>query len=232
MNTKLLSTLAVCAITFGVILIAPVTTFAKSGPTGVNEVRTEAGPGTGEVTLNWKRVSPDVTNYGIMYGTESGKYTFGADKIGNSVSFTVKGLTPGTKYYFMIYPYLKDVRSASLSPEISETAAASARTVVGTSGPYGRNLLSAVSGPNKGQVTLNWKRFHPDTDAYTIVYGPKPGMYLWGVVNAKDASNPNDSDFSFNIGNLNPGGRYYFAIIPQVQGSGRYISAEVSQVAK
>ena len=91
--------------------------------------------------------------------------------------------------------------------------------------------MTATADPGKGEVTLTWKRFHPDTDAYTLVYGLKPGVYIYGVLNAKDASGPNDNNFDFKVGKLSSGVRYYFSLIPQVQGAGRYITAEVSQVA-
>lgn len=205
--------------------------YASSGPVGPNELRAASGPDVGQVTLMWKRVDLNVTNYSLAYGTSSGKYTYGADKIGNIVTYTVKYLSPGQRYCFLLYPYLDNQISTPKSPELCETAASGATPVVGTAGPYGRNLLSAVAGPQTGQVTLKWQRFFPDTQLYNIVYGVKPGNYIYGVVNARDATNPNDSNFEFVVGSLQPGQRYYFALIPQVNGQGVYITAEVSQVA-
>ncbi len=214
-----------------VLLLHPSVTHASSGPVGLNELRTESGPGVGEVTLMWRRYNLNVTNYSLIYGTQPGKYSYGANSIGNIVTYTVKNLVPGQRYCFLLYPHLDGNISTSNNPEICEVGATSSKTVKGTAGPYGRNLLTAVKGSVKGQVTLNWKRFLPDTDSYNLVYGLKPGVYIYGVTNAKDASNPGDNDFTFNVGSLQSGVRYYFALIPQVQSQARYIGAEVSQVA-
>ncbi len=46
----------------------------------------------------------DYTNYMLEYGTTSNKYTYGNSNIGSKPmsSYTVTGLTPGTKYYFRV----------------------------------------------------------------------------------------------------------------------------------
>lgn len=229
---KKLSYLTFAVLTLFLVLTFPKSAKASSGPIGQNEIRTESGPGVGEITLMWRRVDATVTNYSLVYGTQSGKYTYGADKIGNIVTYTVKSLNPGQKYCFLLYPYLNDQINPSKNPELCETAASSTNTVVGTTGPYGRNLMTAVAGPASGQVTLNWTKYFSDTQSYSLVYGLKPGKYIYGVVDARDASNPNDSNFTFTVGMLNPGTRYYFALIPKLSsGQALYVTAEVSAIS-
>lgn len=219
-------------ILLAVLFLQPSAAHASSGPVGLNELRTESGSGVGEVTLMWRRYNINVTGYSIVYGTKSGQYNYGAWDIGNIVTYTVSSLVPGKRYCFLLYPHLDGQISSPNSPEVCETAAVSTNIVKGTAGPYGRNLLSAVKGSSSGQIILNWKRYFTDTQSYSIVYGTKPGVYLYGVADAKDASTPGDNDFTFMVGALNPGQRYYFALIPVVNGNALYVTAEVSQVAR
>lgn len=203
---------------------------AVSGPVGRNGLRAYAGPGVGQVTLEWQRYAIDGENYTVHYGTVSGKYNYQADHIGYISTYTVKGLTPGTKYYFALEGFRSGNTSAGWDGEVSATAPASPVTVMTTAGPVGRNMLVAKAGPNKGQVTLNWVRFFPDTEKYSIVYGTLPGVYSYGFLNAKDTT-PQDNNYSFVISSLTSGTRYYFALDPQRNGTGIYISSEVSIVA-
>ncbi|RJR15403.1 hypothetical protein C4579_02340 [Candidatus Microgenomates bacterium] len=55
-----------------------------------------------QVTLYWNQVS-NADHYGIVYGTKSGVYTWGAANIGNTSSFTVGNLTSGVSYYFAVF---------------------------------------------------------------------------------------------------------------------------------
>lgn len=58
----------VLGIFISLLLFAAPSAQALSGPTGANQIRTEAGPGAGQVTINWQRYHPDVTGYTILYG--------------------------------------------------------------------------------------------------------------------------------------------------------------------
>ena len=208
----------------------PVAQAAVSGPVGRNALRVYAGPGVGQVTLEWQRWAIDGENYTVHYGTTSGKYIYQADHIGYISTFTVKGLTPGTKYYFAVEGFRTGNVSAGWDGEVSMVAPGGPVTVMGTAGPVGRNMLAAKPGPMKGQVTLNWVRFFPDTEKYSIVYGTLPGVYSYGFLNAVDTT-PQDNNYSFVISNLTSGTRYYFALDPQRNGTGIYITSEVSTVA-
>lgn len=203
---------------------------STSGPVGRNALRAYAGPGVGEVTLEWQRFYNDGENFSVHYGTKSNSYNFVNDHIGYISTYTVKGLTPGTKYFFAVEGFRSGNVSAGWDGEVSVVAPATRTIVVGTAGPVGRNMLVAKAGPKKGQVTLNWVRFFPDTEKYSIVYGTLPGVYSFGFVNAVDAT-PQDNNYSFVVSALTSGKRYYFALDPQRNGTGIYVTSEVSVVA-
>ena len=203
---------------------------AVSGPVGRNALKAYAGPGAGEVTLEWQRFFADGENFSIHYGTISKQYPFAATKVGYIDTYTIKGLTPGTKYFFALEGIRVGNVSAGSDGEVSMVAPATAVAVMGTAGPVGRNLLSAKPGPKLGQVTLSWKKSDFDGDKYHIVYGTAPGKYVYGVLNVIDVT-PNDPNYSFTVGALTPGMRYYFALEPQRNGRAIYQTAEVSAVA-
>lgn len=214
-----------------VILLSASSAGATSGPTGSNAVLTETGPGVGQVTINWARYYQNVDSYRIVYGTQPGKYTFGTGNLGNSVVTTISSLNPGQKYYFYLYPSYQGQPLTPVSPEVSEVAAATPHTVVGTSGPYGSRTLTATTGPSKGQVTLTWTQKNPATTGFNVVYGTQPGKYTFGAQNV-GLNGVVGTTVTFTVGYLNPGQRYYFAVNPlRNDGTGFYNSAEVSQVA-
>ncbi len=201
-----------------------------SGPVGRNGLRAYAGPGVGEVTLEWQRFAIDGENYSVHYGIKSNVYPYLANHVGYISTYTVKNLTPGTKYYFVVEGFRSGNTSAGWDGEVSAVAPKSAVTVVVTAGPIGRNQLVVKAGPKKGQVSLNWIRFFPDTEKYNVVYGIKPGVYSYGLLNAVDTT-PQDNQYSYIISSLQSGTRYYFALIPQRSGNGTYVTSEVSIVA-
>ncbi len=54
---------------------------------------------TRNITLAWnKRADPLVIGYNVLYGTESGVYTNGAETSGTNV--LISGFVPGVTYYF------------------------------------------------------------------------------------------------------------------------------------
>jgi hypothetical protein len=51
--------------------------------------------------LIWTPSVP-VTHYSIVYGTKPGEYIYGALDVGNTTTYTVNDLNPGTTYYFSV----------------------------------------------------------------------------------------------------------------------------------
>lgn len=98
-------------------------------------------------------------------------------------------------------------------------------------GPISRNLLSVKSGPKTGEVTLSWTRYYSDDGNYSIVYRINPGKYVFSALNAGSSSSKSNT-YSYVIGSLKPGTKYYFALeIPQTNSKGAYVSPEISVVA-
>lgn len=211
--------------------VSPQIVFARSGPVGLNQVITDSGPASGQVTLHWARYSSVVDNYIISYGTSPGKYQYATPDRGNNVVETIGSLQLGVRYYFLIKGYSQGNPLPLVSPEVSEIAASSQTSVLSTAGPFGLRQLTAVSGPASGQVTLKWLSILPDTNNFSVVYGTKPGVYIYGALNIAPGVTPGTMTM-YIVGSLNPGTRYYFAVVPMQNGSGIYYSGEVSQVAR
>ncbi|OGG03209.1 hypothetical protein A2W14_02180 [Candidatus Gottesmanbacteria bacterium RBG_16_37_8] len=204
--------------------------WAKSGPTG------------GEVTLYWDEVAY-ADRYAVAYGRESGNYVYGATNIGgsNARSYTVKGLTPGIKYYFSLAA-ARDCTSSPFSNEVTawaggaaplSGASASQGGVTVRSGgtdmsyqtkPQTASNLSVWSGPGVGQVTMKW--WHKeDVDNYHVVYGTAMGQYQYGALNIGKVT-------QFTVGSLSPGKAYYFALVPVKGDRALYTGQAVRGVAK
>lgn len=203
---------------------------ATAGPVGLNQLMTEAGPGAGQITLHWSRYAPNVDNYSIFYGTAPGQYQYAAASIGNDVVYTVGYLQPGVRYYFLIQGYAQGQVLPQVTPEISDVAMSASTTVVGTAGPFGQRQLSAVRGPGTGQVTLKWLSLLQNTTNFSLIYGIQPGTYIYGALNIAPNATPGSWQ-TYTVNALNPGQRYYFAVVPMQGGEGILSSAEVSQVA-
>lgn len=88
--------------------MAPATTAPATGPVGRHWLVARPGPNAGEVTLTWRNID-DANNYHLVYGTEPGKYKYGAVNIGWINWFTVRNLVPGRAYYFALVPVKNDV---------------------------------------------------------------------------------------------------------------------------
>lgn len=57
--------------------------------------------GAGEVRLNWLKAAR-ANKYTVGFGTSPGNYIYGANDIADTDNFTVRFLTPGTRYYFAV----------------------------------------------------------------------------------------------------------------------------------
>ncbi|MDD3002902.1 MAG: fibronectin type III domain-containing protein [Candidatus Shapirobacteria bacterium] len=97
---------------------APACTATKPGsaPTITNTVN-----GDNSITLTWSKASNPFTHYLVAYGTSSGSIEYGNPNVGNAdtTSYTIKGLSGGTRYYFKIKA-INDCMSGDWSNEVSD----------------------------------------------------------------------------------------------------------------
>ena len=77
-----------------------------------------ATAGTGSVTLNWT-AGTGATSYRIYQGTASGAESKAYAKIVTVTTATITGLTPGTRYYFLVQSV--NYAGSALSSEVSAT---------------------------------------------------------------------------------------------------------------
>lgn len=212
---------------------APVKVWARSGPM------------SGEVTLYWDKAAY-ANRYAVAYGTMSDKYMYGANNIGNanSTSYTVKSLSPGSKYYFrlaaangctssgfssQVWAYASGSGStvrtgAPLTMMKPPTPIAKPQAVVAPVTMNGKYKLWASAGPSVGEVTLRWK--DADTaDNYHLVYGTASGKYQYGALNIGRVN-------QYTVKKLTPGVTYYFALVPVLNNMAKYTSAPVAGWAK
>ncbi|MDD4382957.1 MAG: fibronectin type III domain-containing protein [Candidatus Shapirobacteria bacterium] len=98
---------------------APACTATKPGsaPTITNTVN-----GDNSITLTWSKASNPFTHYLVAYGTSSGSIEYGNPNVGNAdtTSYTIRGLSGGTRYYFKIKA-INDCMPGDWSNEVSAT---------------------------------------------------------------------------------------------------------------
>jgi len=88
-------------------------------PTGLIAV---SGTQAGSVMLNWTKSSFPVTHYAIVYGIESGNFSYGNPNVGDVDQYLVEGLKPGNLYYFAVIA-VNDCANSDYSDETSAEAA-------------------------------------------------------------------------------------------------------------
>lgn len=221
------------------------------GPYPPSPVRVWAtsGPMSGEVTLHWDATAY-ANRYAVAYGTGNNNYTYGADNIGGSAStsYTVKSLVPGTKYYFRIAaakdcssgPFSSEVAALAMTgetvavqPSVTSKVPAAVQEVVAPSistvspsvsgGPTGKLMLSAVTGPMTGEVTVYWQN-NELADNYHLVYGTSPNDMRYGALNI-------GKEMKYTVKSLIPGTKYYFSLVPVKGAIALYTTQSVSAVA-
>src|SRR5262245_30607758 len=69
-------------------------------------------------TAQWNaNPEPDIAGYRLLYGIASGVYTTTLD-VGNVTTYNVTGLTPGTRYYFVVQAYNTSAQTGPNSSEV------------------------------------------------------------------------------------------------------------------
>jgi hypothetical protein len=73
---------------------------------------------SGSAVLEWDPVvATDLAGYRIHYGTATGSYSMSADA-GTSATFTLNGLTSGSRYYFVVTAFDSSGQESGYSNEV------------------------------------------------------------------------------------------------------------------
>ena len=147
------------------------------------------------ITLAWD-ANPDsaLAGYVVAYGTSPGAYTTSVD-VGNTVSYSIAGLTSGTRYYFAVRSYNSAGVSGLPSNEVNEVAPASApditpptATMTGPSGGAQVGGSVALSASAADNVAVAGVRFHVDGVAVGVEDTAAPYTFTWNTVGVSNGS--------------------------------------------
>ena len=124
-------------------LIALATALAPRDAQASTTLTVKAGPGRGQVTLNYATNVPGGSSYGWSYQQRTSAGSYGGPvsipgSQGSTGSHVVSGLTGGEIYYFKVAVTVEQgsQRAASASAEVSVALAAVALTVTGEDGGF------------------------------------------------------------------------------------------------
>lgn len=107
--------------------LSPDVTSGRSGPVGIQKLWAKTGPRIGEVTLYWMN-NENADNYHLVYGTEHGKFKYGALNIGKMNKYTVMKLVPGVEYHFALVPVVNN-QAMYTTPQVMMRAMGGAEVV-------------------------------------------------------------------------------------------------------
>lgn len=204
-----------------------------SGPAYPYSLQVMPGQVAGTVDLKWLDDST-ANRYDLTYGTDASANMWGVQNINENPNswtmFTVRGLNPGTTYYFMMVAKNGDQYVAKTGPvsTMAKSGMAKAAPVAVAPvkpaqaadqslnmGPTSRYSFQVMTGQKSGSVDLKWKD-DESANQYDLVYGLEQGKYLWGVQDIKESMNMNQS---FTVMGLQPGVKYYFSLVAENGGS-------------
>jgi hypothetical protein len=139
-----------------------------SPPGAPQSLTAAAGPGNGQITLNWSAPATGTpTGYRVYRGSSPGTETL-LTSLGNVLTFTDSGLGGGATRYYQV----SALNAAGEGPRSNEASATTFAELPGAPG------LSAVAGPGKGQISLTWSAAAPNGSPiveYRIYAGATPG---------------------------------------------------------
>lgn len=94
----------------------------QGGPTADQyQLTAKPGPMSGQVTLSW--IMPGgATNVDVVYGTQGGGYTYGAQNVGQGSNQVISGLVPGWVYYFAVLAENNNTPVAPLSMPVAQAS--------------------------------------------------------------------------------------------------------------
>ena len=140
------------------------------------------------VTALWNaNPEPDIAGYKLSYGTATGVYTTTVD-VGNVTSSVLTGLTPATRYFFVVQAYNTGGLTSANSAEVffDVPAAPIITSLSPTSGLV--TTLVTIAGSNFGApqgtstVTFNGTSATPSTWSATSILVPVPAGATTGNV--------------------------------------------------
>ncbi len=165
-------------------------------PTGLSATSSDT-----QVVLNWTAPASNggsaITSYNIYEGTSSGGETFLESTGSGAPTFTVTGLTNGTKYFFKVTA-VNGVGEGPISSEASATPATVA------SGPTG---FSATAG--NAQVSLNWTAPASNGGSAITSYNIYKGTSSGGETFLESTGS---TGTTFTVTGLTNGTKYYFQV--------------------
>ena len=174
---------------------------AKPKPTATSSSALKAPSGlkttvvyTATAKLAWNKVSGASGYY--VYKYSGGKYTKAYTiKGGSTTSCTVKGLSPGTKYYYCVAAY-NSSKTGSRSSSLSFVTK-----------PNGTKITSSSS-PSKTKIKINWQKPSRAYNGYQIVYSRKSNFSK--LVATKNISSKNTTTYTGK--NFTKGVTYYIRV--------------------
>ena len=185
-----------------------------TSPLGVSVKAT----GDKQLTVSWKPVT-GATQYNIYrYNGTQQAYnykgtTFATDP--NPTSYTDKGLSPGTDYYYKVVSVLKDVDLTMVS---DMSASAGAKAIAAPAVPTG---VAAKASGDKA-ITISWTADSGATQYNVYRYNGTKGDYVYkGTTFAADARPTAYTDTG-----LYPGTDYYYKVLSVIKNdNGTVVSA-------
>lgn len=174
---------------------------AKPKPTATSSSALKAPSGlkttvvyTATAKLAWNKVSGASGYY--VYKYSGGKYKKAYTiKGGSTTNCTVKGLSPGTKYYYCVAAY-NSSKTGSRSSSLSFVTK-----------PNGTKITSSSS-PSKTKIKINWQKPSRAYNGYQIVYSRKSNFSK--LVATKNISSKNTTTYTGK--NFTKGVTYYIRV--------------------
>lgn len=142
---------------------AGVPSCSDSKPTSAPRIISAGSAQPNQVTLVWSGVNP-ASYYLVAYGTKSEKMEYGNPNVGNTTTYTVKGLSGGQTYFFKVRSgngcaigeFSSEVKVMAVGPKINNKAATDFEAGVLSS--------KAVSAAN-AKIATSEAKFQPITAA-------------------------------------------------------------------
>jgi hypothetical protein len=118
----------------------------------------------GSVTVTWDpNTESDVVGYTVVYGTQSGVYTF-SKSVGNATTWTADNLTAGQTYFFAVQAVSTDGLTSPLSQEVSTTIPGAAPTGETEAQWMTRFGITDMSADSDGDGVTNRDEYLAGTD--------------------------------------------------------------------